>query len=76
MYRNLSDAELLNQLNDKRYHSPVVDELCKRLEAKTLNEKMTEGIEKSCNSKVDCPICLATLTVDFDDANSMLGLNI
>ena len=76
MYRNLTDVELLNQLDSKRHHSPIVNELCNRLEAKNLNEKMIESIEKSDNSKVDCPICLASLTVDFDDANCMLGLNI
>ena len=45
-YNNLSNRELLAQLESVRSHSPVIEELCQRLET----------------TNVECPICEADLT--------------
>ena len=65
--RNFSDAELLRHLEDARHHSPVIGELCKRLE-----EKEPEPLDES----VEGPICLAAMVLDLDYANGIANLKV
>lgn len=59
-YSYLTDAELLRMLDHKRTQSPVIDELCNRLDkrsalsAGTNNHEHTEG-------ETRCPVCEAVL---------------
>lgn len=65
-WSNLSDAELLNQLAESRGRSPVIDELCNRLEQYADNEV----VSSDADSSVECPVCEAPLTASYiaDDA--------
>lgn len=65
-----TDAELLHHLDDRRAHSPVIDELCKRLEPGAFTEV------KQINHQVECPICMAGLEADFDDGNAMFTIKV
>lgn len=59
-YANYTDQELLQVLSEKRQHSPIIEELCQRLESYThINQKET-------NITVDCPVCEAKLNIDID----------
>jgi hypothetical protein len=51
-YRNLTNAELLNRLDEARLHSPIIEELCARMEVK---------------SRAICPVCEADLTKIKDE---------
>ena len=66
---NLTDAELLNHIDSIRHYSPIIAELCKRLDA--LN------VEPSpLHDRVTCPVCQAELRVDSDDGNEKYELAI
>lgn len=59
LLRNLTDDELLNTLQDKRGQSPLINELCRRLEEH--HDVPTVYIHTS-----ECPVCLAGLTLTTD----------
>lgn len=67
--RNYTDAELINSLDEARHLSPVIGELCNRLEACGQHEPAS-----SLNA--ECPVCAADLEADFDTANDILTLRI
>lgn len=68
-YRNMSDEELLDVLDDAKHLSPVIGELCKRLELKAV--AITDA-----NHRVECPVCQAELEADYDEANTMFTLKV
>ena len=59
-YSNHSDQELLQVLIHKREQSPVIEELCQRLES------YMPVSQKETNIAVDCPVCEAKLKIDID----------
>lgn len=59
-YSNLTTKELISLLQIKRGHSPIIEELCSRLEAKDFTPT---------NNYSECPVCDAKLYVDFDTPN-------
>jgi hypothetical protein len=67
-YSNLTDAELLSQVEAARAQSPVIEELAKRL------EKQTTGFNGDTGHRVECPVCEAPLKADFDDGDNMFTL--
>lgn len=69
-YSHLTDQELLNHCEDRRHMSPILDELCKRLDA------FVEGESKmvDANHQVECPACAAPLLVEPDPANNLFDL--
>lgn len=67
---NLTDEEFVNQLDNTRQYSPVIEELCKRLENKI------EGAAPDANTRVECPVCKAKLTADYDVNNTMFTIKI
>lgn len=71
-YSNLSDEEFLLDIDDKRYQSPVIKELCRRLEL--LNN--ARGIAEDTNHRSECPVCEAGLIVDYDEGNSLFDLKV
>lgn len=66
-YANFSDDELLNEVDAKRQYSPILEELCCRLEKKALDLRDT-------NHKVECPVCEASLIADLDTENNMFEI--
>lgn len=55
-YGNLSDDELLRYVADARQYSPIIEELCQRIE--------NEGDPEGQQGEVDCPVCEALLIVN------------
>lgn len=70
-YANLSDDELLRQVEEARAHSPIVEELAKRLEATNGNH-----VSLDANHRVECPVCEAQLSADYDDGNNLFSLEL
>lgn len=68
-YTNLSNTELLAKIDSVRHLSPIIQELCKRLEEGDLYSKDT-------NDRVECPICQGKLRVDYCGGNDMFKLHI
>lgn len=62
---SLTNSELLRVVADKRVHSPVIDELCKRLEQATANDDLADA-----KHDAECPVCAATLHVAYDADNN------
>lgn len=54
-FGHLTDGELLRQLEVARVHSPVIDELCKRL----------DGQSGVLRGEQECPVCLSRLDASF-----------
>lgn len=59
-YSNHTDQELLQVLSEKRQHSPIIEELCQRLES------YMPVSQKETNISADCPVCEAKLKIDVD----------
>lgn len=68
MLSNLSNKELVQILHDKRMYSPLIEELCKRLENTIENE-----IE---NSTIKCPICSTNILLEFTDTEDGVDIGI
>lgn len=64
-YSHLSDDELLNLVNDDRIYSPIIEELCKRLEALNGNH-----VSVDADHRAECPVCEAKLCVNYDEGNN------
>jgi hypothetical protein len=61
-YASFSNEELLSQLDAKRQHSQIIDELCSRLEKVSSGTLIVDGANKA----VRCPVCEAELLADYD----------
>ena len=68
LFTNLSSVELLQVCSEKRTRSPLIEELCKRLET-TMDVCMEHGIVDKHGyindlkaPLTECPVCLAKLT--------------
>lgn len=68
-YSNYSDKELLQVLSEKRSQSPVIEELCQRLEEYSPIFNIEENSNKEENIKADCPVCEARLNIIIDVSN-------
>jgi hypothetical protein len=66
MHRNLTDKELVQCLHDKRLYSPIIEELCKRLESKIDDDFRNENEDLT----ISCPICSANMSIEFTDAEN------
>ncbi len=69
-YGNLLDEELLKHVADVRARSPIIEELCLRLEAKIHNVV----IDTDSDARVECPACEAPLLADYDSENGMFTI--
>ena len=69
--KHLSNEELLRLLEDKKYHSPIIFELCNRLENIDIDAEL-EGVK----NRAECPVCQAALLVDLDIGNKLFNINI
>lgn len=66
-YSRLTDEEFLTQIDSIKNHSPIIIELCQRLENRI--EK-----PKDLHDRAECPVCQAKLIVDADHANDRYDL--
>lgn len=62
-YTNYTDKEILQVLSDRRRQSPVIDELCQRL------EEYSPAFDREENVKAECPVCEAKLDINIDVSN-------
>lgn len=67
----MSDQELLVALDDKRPHSPILNLLLERIEA-----GLGVQVMANANHRVECPVCMAQLEVDYDEGNTLFNLRI
>lgn len=71
-YSTFTNKELIQVLSESRQYSPVIEELCLRLESYMKHEDI-----KETNLPAECPICDAQLKIDIevdDDLNYKLSL--
>jgi hypothetical protein len=68
-FSNYTDDELLRLVDDKRHRSPLIDELCTRLEARG-----DVAVQEDANAHVECPVCAAPLQAGYDSANNMFTI--
>ena len=66
-YDHYSDEELLSRFDNLRPHSPVIEELCQRLEKR----KTITG-----SGFVECPVCESDLRVEYDQGNDLFEVEI
>ena len=74
IYNGLSDEELLRKLNERdRSASPLLQELCNRLEARIDRDN---GASMGLGMRTGCPVCEAPLLADFDIDNDVFNLKV
>jgi hypothetical protein len=69
-YSHLNDLELLSQFNNKAAVSPIIRELCARLE----KHVAPRNPYKDTDTRVECPVCEAKLTVEHDETDDLFTL--
>ena len=65
-YRTYTNQELLILIDHKRHQSPIIDELCLRLEKNNFKDDLYNPSE-TCESvleSITCPICEAKITLE------------
>ena len=65
-YRTYTNKELISLIDDKRHQSPIINELCLRLEKNNFNDDLYNPSE-TCESVLEsiiCPICEAKITLE------------
>ena len=66
-YRHLADEEFLRICSDKRHQSPIIEELCQRLEEYLgVDKPISDEIKLECKNDFNCPICEAKFSVEFN----------
>lgn len=68
-YTNMTNADLVQHLTDVRHASPVINELCTRLEDKP---EEYSGFDFDAR----CPVCEADLTIAVDYSDKLFTLEI
>lgn len=66
---HLQDDELLLRLDNARHQSPIIGELCRRME-----ELLKQ--EPPATAQAECPVCQADLRADWDVSNEILSLGV
>lgn len=69
-YNYLGDLELLSLFDEKAAASPVIKELCDRLEKYVV----PQDFYKDTDERVECPVCEAKLTVEHDETDNLFTL--
>ena len=66
-YRHLTDEEFLNICQEKRHQSPIIEELCQRLEEYLGRDKPSDGeVKLECKNEFNCQVCEAKFKVEFN----------
>ena len=65
-YRTYTNQELLTLIDDKRHQSPLINELCLRLEKNNFNEDtfFPQSTPSDPVENVSCPVCEAQITIN------------
>lgn len=61
-YANVPTGELISLCIDKRAHSPLIEELCQRLENGDKGD--FERDLSDFNNEITCPVCESTLDIE------------
>lgn len=61
--QNMTDDELLRQIDDLRAYSPIIDELAKRLDSVI---KYGKGVKQECDHESVCPVCKSKVVINID----------
>lgn len=67
LYSNLSNEELLNELDSIRHLSPIIQELCTRLDSYDYADYRDSMKPATINQHGPCPVCRAELTLQISD---------
>lgn len=68
-FTNYTNDELLRLVDDKRYRSPLIDELCTRLE-----KRGEVAVQEDADFRVECPVCAAPLEAGYDECKNMFTI--
>jgi hypothetical protein len=68
-FRHLTDREFIFRLDDARHQSPIIGELCRRLEDLLCKEPPT-------TAQTECPVCMADVQADYDSDSGILELKV
>lgn len=66
---NMTNKELLNHLENIKHNSPIILELCLRLE-------QADAEQNLLNKEVECPVCMAKLNIDNDCDDNSFNLKV
>lgn len=75
-YSRLSDKELLNELIEAAHHSPIIAELCKRIESNEERNVVIENLFDYADKKIACPVCKSNLQLNLDEDKIVFFLEI
>ena len=75
-HRYLSDEEFLRLCSDKRHQSPIIEELCQRLEEYIGVDKPDPGDKEITidNVQYKCEVCEAEFSINADQLSNNLIL--
>lgn len=68
-YSNYTYEELLAKADKAIPYSPLIAELCNRLEE-------ASQISPDANPRAECPACEAALLIDYDEANKLFEVKL
>lgn len=75
-YRHFIDEEFIRLCHDKRQQSPIIEELCQRLEEYFGTDKaLTDEIKLECKNNFTCQVCEAKFSVEFDNESDELKVS-
>ena len=65
-YRTYTNKELITLIDHKRHQSPIIDELCMRLEKNNFNDDLyvPSQVVQRTQETLTCPICEAKITLE------------
>lgn len=66
-FTHLTNPEFLSEIDDVRNQSPIIKELCRRLEEMEPAPQIS-----SC----ECPVCMADLRAEYDETTEILELKV
>ena len=67
-YRTYTNKELISLIDHKRHQSPLINELCQRLEKNNFNDDLYTPSEicEPLLESITCPICEAKITLEIN----------
>lgn len=73
-YRHLTDEEFLNICQEKRHQSPIINELCQRLEEFICSDQpVTDEINLELKNEHRCPVCETKIEIEFSSIDDKIS---
>ena len=73
-YRHLTDEEFLNICQEKRHQSPIINELCQRLEEFIYSDQpVTDEINLELKNEHRCPVCETKIEIEFSSIDDKIS---